>query len=412
MKARCIIHLDMDAYFASVEQRDVPIYRGKPLSVCHTDDPSSIRGIVAAASYEARSFGIKAGMSVLEAKRLCPKGVFIRGNYEKYLYSAKQVIELCKRYSDLVEVYSVDEMFIDMTYTRNLFDDMPVVAGNIQKDVRDELGLSASLGVGPNKLVAKMASEFKKPAGITVVSSSELPQILAPLSIDKIVGIGKRMRKHLESMGIVTIGDLASADEQKLKQKFGIVGYYLHQASLGIDNSSVWPGHNGIDIKSFGHSQALGRGVTDTGELTKILLGITEGVTRRMRKKGYVGRTVTLKLGLARTFSFTRSMSLGEFTNFTNRIYLIAKNLLLKEKELILRYPVTLIGVSMSSLREISKGKQISIFDFLYPKELALNEVVDKIKDKYGERIIIRCRLLDWKGEYRAVPQIELTQNS
>ena len=405
---RDIIHLDMDAYFASIEQRDVPFYRRKPLLVCHTDDPTSIRGVISSASYEARLFGIKSGMSVLEAKKLCPKGIYIQGNYEKYLFNSRKITEICKRYSNLVEIFSVDEMFLDVTGTKRFFGEPVDIARSIQRDIKKILNLSASIGVGPNKLVAKMASEFKKPAGITVIKPDELPQILAPLPVDDIVGVGKRMKRHFDRIGINTIGDLASFPEEPLRKRFGIVGVYLHRAALGIDNSPVSPEDKGIEIKSFGHSSALGSGVSDFSKLSQVLLGLCEGVTRRMRKKGYTGRTVTLRLCLARLFSISRSKSLEGFTDFTYRVYPVARGILNKEKSLFKKYPATLIGVSVSNLRQDNEGRQISIFDLLRPKEQALTRAVDKIKDKYGERVIVRSSLLNWERNYHAVPRIEL----
>ena len=408
---RDIIHLDMDAYFASIEQRDVPFYKKKPLLVCHTDDPTSIRGVVSSASYEARLFGIKSGMSVLEAKKLCPKGSYIQGNYEKYLYNTRKITEICKRYSNLVEIFSVDEMFLDVTLTKRFFGQPVDIARSIQRDIKKRLNLSASLGVGPNKLVAKMASEFKKPAGIMVISPDDLPQILASLPVNDIVGVGRRMKRHFDRIGIKTIGDLANFPEESLRKRFGIVGVYLHRAALGIDNSPVSSEGGGIKIKSFGHSSALGRGVSESNKLSQVLLGLCEGVTRRMRKKGYTGRTVTLRLCLARLFAISRSKSLGDYTDFTHRIYPVARGILLKEKSLFEKYPATLIGVSVGNLKQDKEGRQISVFDLLHPKEQALTGAVDKIKDKYGERTLVRCSLLNWERQYHAVPRIELASS-
>ena len=409
MKERKIIHLDMDSYFASIEQRDVPIYRGKPLVVCHTDDPSSNRGVVSSASYPARAYGLKAGMSVLEAKKLCPKGIYIRGNYDKYLYNTKKIIKICQKYSDLVEVFSIDEVFVDVTPTSHFFGS-PVNAGRaIQKIISQKLGLSVTIGIGPNKLVAKMATEFEKPNGFTVIGKKDLPGILAPLPVGKIVGVGKRTKSYLNSLGVETIGDLSKIPVKVLERKYGVVGLFLHQASLGIDSSPVIPNENILNIKSFGHSSSLGSGCRDLNELKAVLLTLCEGVTRRMRKDGYRGRTVSLRLCFDRLFSLSRSYSMKELSDLTNRIYLIAVQLLEQEEPLFNRYSATLIGVSVTNLiNDKLEGKQISIFDLLNKREFDLTKTVDLIKNKYGESIIVRGSVLDRQKRFYGVPRIEL----
>lgn len=407
-RSRHIIHVDMDAYFASIEQRDMPLYRKKPLVVCHTDDPVSQRGVVSTASYEARAYGIESSMSVLEAKVRCPDAVYLAGNYDKYLHNTKMILDVCKKYSDLVEVFSVDELFMDVTSTSSLFGGSVAIAKEIQNSMKRELDLSCSIGVGPNKLIAKMASEFRKPSGFTVISSEELPDVIAPLPIRKMVGVGRRMARHLDSIGVRTIGELAEVPVDYLEKKFGVVGIALHRASLGLDNSPVLPEHQGEMIKSFGHTSALGKGTTDLKELERILLGLCEGVTRRMRKEGYGGRTIVLRLCLARMIGYTRSCSLGEFTFSTSRIFKVAKKLLRKEKRAVSRYPATLIGVSVTNLTSKEKGYQLSIFDFLDNRELALTKAVDSLKDKYGERVIVRGSLLNWKRRYHSIPKLEI----
>lgn len=405
------IHIDMDAYFASIEQRDFPVYRKKPLVVCHTNDASSVKGIVSTSSYEARKYGVRAAMSVLEAKHLCPQGIFIRGNYQKYLYNTKKIHKICLRFSDMVEIFSVDEFFIDVNRGSHLFSGELKIGLKLQNMIEEELGLSSSVGIGPNKLVAKMASEFKKPRGITIIEEDDLPDTFSPFPVDKLFGVGRKMKKHLEILGINTIGDLANTPEEILKKRFGVIGVALHQAAMGRDFSSV---HNSFDlreaVKSFGHSSALGKGVSDIKELNRITLGLTEGITRRMREDGYVGRTITAKLHLARLFSISRSKSVKSFSHLTSDIFPIAKALLEKEQTLIERYPVTTIGISVNNLTDIKKSHQLSIFDLLAdrPNQLALT--TDSIKNKFGEKSIFRASLLDWKRRYHSVPRLDITR--
>ncbi len=409
MKERQIVHLDMDSYFASIEQRDIPFYRGKPLIVCHTDDPSSNRGVVSSASYPARTYGVKSGMSVLEAKKFCPKGICIKGNYDKYLYNTKKIIEICRRYSDLVEVFSIDEVFIDITPTSHFFGSSVTIGKSIQQTVKKDLGLSVTIGIGPNKLVAKMATEFEKPNGFTVVKKDDLPNILAPLPVGKIVGVGKRTESYLNSIGVVTIGDLSKISVKVLERKYGVVGFFLHQASLGIDYSPVLPSESGLKIKSFGHSSSLGNGCRDLTALKVILLSLCEGVTRRMRKEGYRGRTITLRLCFERLFSISRSCSLGELTDLTNRVYSITVQLLEQEKRIFNKYSATLIGVSVTNLaNDKLEGRQVSIFDLLNKRQSDLAKAVDLIKNKYGERIIVRGSTLNRQKQFYGVPRIEI----
>lgn len=395
--ARTIIHVDMDAYFASIEQRDAPMYRKKPLLVCHTDDLSSYRGVVVAASYEAREYGIKAGTPVLEAKLKLPGAVYVAGNYDKYLHNTRCLVETCEKYTDLVEVYSIDEAFLDITPTIGLFSSAKDAAVSLQKEVDRKLRLTCSVGVGPNKLVAKMASEFKKPSGLAVVEPKDLPDILTPLPVDSIPGIGRRMAKHLDAIGIKTIGHLAAAPVEMLKRKFGVIGEILSQAAIGVDDNPVIPTHKGMDVKSFGQSLSLGKGSTDIAYLRDVLLSLCDGATRRMRKSGYLGRTVAVYIYLSRLFGLSRQTNIGAYTDLPKQVFDIARDTLislLEERAALDIYPVTKIGVSVTNLVQKESGRQISIFDLFYEKEAALTSTVDRLKNRYGEKAITRCSLL------------------
>jgi len=405
---RTVIHVDMDAYFASIEQRDAPIYRKKPLLVCHTDDLSSYRGIVAAASYEAREFGVKAGMSVLEAKLKLPSATYVAGNYEKYLYNTRRLMRICEKYTDLVEVYSIDEAFLDITPTVDFFGSAEKAAIGLQKEVQDKLRLTCSVGVGPNKLVAKMASALKKPSGLMVIKAHDLPGIFAPLPVDSIPGIGRRMSKHLNSIGIRTIKHLASAPVELLKSKFGIVGEMLHRAASGIDDSPVTPTHRGTEVKSFGQSLSLGKGSTDIDFLCDVLLALCDGATRRMRKAGYLGRTVAVHICLDRLFELNRRAGIGAYADLPGRVYGVAKDLLLRERASLDIYPVTKLGISVTNLIKGDIGQQASVFDFLDEKEAAVTSTIDRLKNKYGEKSITRCSLMGIRDEYKGSPRAEI----
>ncbi|OFW69856.1 MAG: hypothetical protein A2V52_02565 [Actinobacteria bacterium RBG_19FT_COMBO_54_7] len=249
---RCILHLDMDAYFASVEQRDVPIYRNRPLLVCHTTSDFCSHGVVAAASYEARKYGIKAGTPVWEARQRCPRGFFVHADIPKYLENSRQILNICERRAHRTEVFSIDEVFLDLTSPLREYSPGGErwqaaidLAGSLKSDIRRELGLKASVGIGPNKLVAKMASEFQKPDGLTLVTPEQLPDIFASLPIKKMIGVGGRMQRNLRAMGIETIGDLARSPKEVMEWRFGVIGGLLWKAAWGRDDSPVVAGGGG-----------------------------------------------------------------------------------------------------------------------------------------------------------------------
>jgi DNA polymerase IV len=403
VKVKTYLHLDMDAYFASIEQRDNPRYRGRPLLVCHSDDAAGLSGVVSAASYEARPFGVKSGMSVFEAKKLCPQGVYLIGNYDKYSHNTQEIINICGEFTDRVEVYSIDEMWLDITGTKRFFGGEPGrLAYLLQQRIKRRLGLSSSIGVGPNRLVAKMAGEFHKPGGITVIRPHDLPHILAPLPVGDLFGVGRRIKKRLGAVGVITIGDLAELPSGYLHKKFGVMGLWLKRAALGLDDSVLAAGRQQTapTVKSFGHSAALGGGEADLEKLSQILLGLCEGVTRRMRRRRYAGRTITLRLCLARLFGFTRSLTIPEGVDLAERVYPLARDLLLAEAEVLRQYPATLIGVSVGNL--VQGQQQLSIFDALDDRQVRLAAAVDGIKDKYGDRSVTRATLVGWKRRYHS----------
>ncbi|MDY6795677.1 MAG: DNA polymerase IV [Actinomycetota bacterium] len=401
---RCILHLDMDAYFASVEQRDVPIYRGRPLVVCHTSSDFCSHGVVATASYEARRWGIKAGMSVWEARTRCPRACFVHADIPKYLDSARRILRVCERRSHRVEVFSIDEVFLDLTRLLKAragdgrWEAALEMGRALKEDIRRELSLTASVGIGPNKLVAKMASEFQKPDGLTLVLPEQLPGILAPLAVNKLVGVGSRMRRNLGAMGIETIGDLARTPVEVLEWKFGVIGRLLWRGAWGRDDSLVGMSGQDHEVKSFGHSLSLRRGTGEVDLLENTLLGLCEAVTRRMRREGYLGRTVNLRLRVGYAMGYARAMTLGEYTDLPSPVYSAARDLLRREASSgIWLEPITTVGVSVSQLRRGEGGRQVTLWDCLDPREEKLTAALDALRDKYGEGVITRASLL---GEF------------
>lgn len=395
---RCILHLDMDSYFASVEQRDHPLYRGAPLVVCHTSSDFCTHGVVATASYEARVFGIKAGMSVWEARSRCPKVHMVHADIPKYLYNTRRIVRLCEKYSPLSEVFSIDEVFLDLTRRvgPGEWEAARGLAGEVKRKIREEVGLTCSVGLGPNKLVAKMASEFEKPDGLTIVRPEQLPAILAPLAVNKLVGVGPRMLGHMRALGIERVGDLARTPVRVLEKRFGVMGRLLHLAARGIDYSPVGGRDEGDLVKSFGHSLSLRGGSDDLEVLANTLLGLAEAVTRRMRRDGYLGRTVCLRLRIGYGRGCTRSITLKDHTCLPRPIFNAARSLLEREaanddwEE-----KITTVGLSVSQLRRRSEGCQLSVWDWLDPREEKLLRALDGLRDKYGEDVVTRASLLD-----------------
>lgn len=396
-EGRCILHLDMDAYFAAVEQRDLPIYRGVPLVVCHTSSDFCIHGVVATASYEARQWGIKAGMSVWEARSLCPHAHFVHANIPKYLYNTRRIVKLCERYTSRTEVFSIDEVFLDLTprVGNNGWEHSLHLARELKEDLKKELGLTASVGLGPNKLVAKMASEFRKPDGLTLIRPEQLPDLLSPLPVDRLVGVGSRMLRQMRSLGIERIGDLAQTPAKLLERRFGIMGRVLHLAAQGKDYSPVGGGYEENLIKSFGHSLSLRGGSNDLEALSNTLLGLVDAVARRMRKEGYLGRTVILRLRVGYSRGYARAATLGKYTCLPRPIFQVARSLL--EREALSgawEDKITTVGVSVSQLKKAEEGRQLSIWDYLDPREHQLISALDKLYDKYGEGVVTRASLL------------------
>lgn len=401
-EGRCVLHLDMDAYFASVEQRDVPLYRNRPLIVCHTSSDFCSHGVVATASYEARRWGIKAGMSVWEARSRCPHACFVHADIPKYLDNARRILSICERRSHRVEVFSIDEAFMDLTASlqsrspgKERWEAALEVGRGLRGDIRREVGLTASVGIGPNKLVAKMASEFQKPDGLTLVTPDQLPEILAPMAVDKLVGVGRRMRRNFRAMGIETIGDLARTPLEVMEWKFGVIGRLLWRAAWGRDDSPVVRSGQSHEVKSFGHSLSLRGGTEDLDYLENTLLGLVDAVTRRMRRDGYLGRTVSLRLRVGYSMGYARARTLEEPTDLSAPLYAAARELLRREAcSGLWKEPITTVGVSVSQLRRRDEGKQMTIWDCLDPRQERLTAALDALRDRYGEGVVTRASLL------------------
>ena len=393
---REILHLDLDAFYASVEVLDHPDLSGKPVIVGGGEK----RGVVTAASYEARKYGVHSAQPVATARRLCPDGVFLPVRMGRYKEMSDRVFEIFRRFSPLVEALSIDEGFLDVTGTERLFGGALEVARKIKEAVASETGLTVSAGVAASKFVAKIASDMNKPDGLTVVPRGKEKEFLGPLPVGKLWGVGKVTETALHRMGVKTIGDLASVPAENLKKRFGKHGLHLHRLANGIDDREVEPEH---EVKSIGHEDTYDEDIRDREAIGKELLSLAHRVSSRLRRKGFRGRTVTLKVKYHDFTQVTRAATLPSPTDDGATIYRTVIPLLKKTEAG--RRPVRLLGISVSHFGEKrfprEEWGQIPLFGqrpeprppssrgttARDPARTAkLNEAVDRIREKYGER--------------------------
>lgn len=387
MDDRRIVHIDMDAFFAAVEQRDNPSLRGKPVII---GGSAESRGVVSTASYEARRYGVHSAMPMTEAKRRCPNGIFLPVNGVKYREASSRIFNIFKRYSPLVEGLSLDEAFLDLTGCEKLFGPVVSIARQIKNEIKDEVGLTASVGISYCKFLAKMASDMEKPDGLTIITPNDLFSRIHPLPISKLWGVGKKAAPQLERLGIRTIGDAATMDLHAIRRHVGSLADHIHLLARGIDPRPVEPHH---ERKSVGQEITFAEDVADIEFLRATLLAQSEIVARELRLRKLEAKTVTLKLRYPSFQTVTRSNTMTEPTQLDDMIYRMALNLLAK-CELKPRGKVRLIGISTSGLIPERGHQQVSLFDEIPEKSHKLMQAVDLIKDKFGERAVTRARLV------------------
>jgi DNA polymerase-4 len=381
---RTILHVDLDAFFAAVEQRDRPELRGKPVIV-GGGGPNE-RGVVSAASYEARAFGVHSAMPLRTAGRLCPHGVFLPVDGRKYQQASKEVMGILRRYTDLVQPISIDEAFLDVTGSRQLFGDGETIARAIKQAVRDEVGLTASVGVATTKLVAKIGSDLRKPDGLVVVPPGEEAAFLAPLPISRLWGVGEKTAVALRDFGVVTIGDLASLPPAAMERRFGTHGSALVARAHGIDTDPV---ATGDPAKSIGHEHTFGTDTSEPEQIERTVLGMADGVAWRLRAAGLKAATITLKLRDTNFVTISRQTTLDTPADLTEPIYEAAIELLRRELH---GQRIRLVGVTASNFRE---REQLAMFAGPdEPRRHQAAEAMDTIRRKYGERAVTRGRLV------------------
>jgi DNA polymerase-4 len=387
MHNKVIMLVDMNCFYASVHQALDTTLRGKPVIVA--GDSKERHGIVLAKSYECKKYAkITTGMSFYEAKALIPHAIFINPQHDLYLRYSVEINKILETFSPLVEPFSIDESFIDVSGCEKLFGLPLEIAQKIQDKIYDDLHIPCSIGIGVNKLCAKQAAEFKKPMGISTLWPPEVNEKLWPLPIDTLFGIGRRLKKRMNSLRIDTIGDLANYDVDILKRHFGVMGLYLWKHANGIDDGFVDP--HSIDInKSIGNQITLATDYTrDT--VKTIIMNLAEEVGSRVRVGEYVGRTIHLTIRDCDLAFYGWSYTLPEATELTEEIYQASVTLL--EDKWPEHKKIRMIGVSLCNL---SKKVQHQYSFFTAKDKLeVLNQTVDKIRESYGQKSIVRGRSL------------------
>lgn len=392
-KERLVMHIDMNAYFASVEQSCRPFLKGKPVLVSADPygTPKGARSVAATASYEAREYGVHAGMPLFEALRLCPHAIVVEGDARKYLSISLRILEILETFTDLVEPYSIDEAFIDVTSTAHLFGGKVAVAREIKRTARQEFGITCSIGIGPNKLTAKMASNMEKPDGLVVIEKKDLPEAIWNLSVDAIPGVGCRRKFKMNLMGIKTIRDLALHPRENLRRAFGIVGEYLQQCAWGRDDSPVVSISKIPDPKSISAASTFFENTSDSELILSALFYLSEKAAVRLRKHRLKARVIGAWVRDKDFSSKGKMKKLPAEVESFEKIYHHAKEIF-KENYLPPEKPVRLVGVYLSGL-SAALFEESSLFPEIQKREL-IDRVLFEAREKFGTKAVFRARSL------------------
>ncbi len=395
---RCIMHLDMDAFFAAVEQRDRPELRGKPVVVC--SDPQggeAPRGVIAAASYEAKRKGVNSGMPLYKARRIHSDLIAVSGNRKKYKQAHQTIFDILLRYSPEIEPASIDEFFADVSHLEKNDAAIQTTVSEIKRAIQKQLGewVSASVGIGPNRLVAKLASNFNKPNGLTIVPSRQVSRFMNELNLEDLWGLGEKGVAKLRQMGIKSIRDLQNANEINLRRFFGINAYHIKRLARGQDSSALKPFYKEDPPKSMGHQVTLSQNTTDKEQLKALLAGLVGKVGLRLRAQGYQARTIKLILRYSDFKTVSWQTQLNYPTVLDKTIYTHAAGLLDK---IFLKRPVRLVGVVVASLRPTGHPQQLSLWEEGEDSAASLQRTLDCINDCEAANVfparLVNCKRL------------------
>jgi len=435
--SRLVFHLDMDAFFASVEQARNPNLRGKPVVV---GGAVNGRGVVSTCSYEARPFGVRSAMPIAEARRLCPNAIFLEGDPEKYVAYSREILRLLRDFTPAVEPWSVDEAFLDMTATAERWGG-PIEAGRaIKSAIRARFDLATTIGIAPSKLLAKMVSGQAKPDGLRWLRDEEVAAFLEGMPVGEMWGIGEKTTAFLAGLGIRTIGELGRASRSEMGRRMGVIGERLVLMGRGRDDTPVVPYYDAEPPKSIGHETTVPRDLRAWGEVERTLLWLADKVARRMRVEGYRGRTVTAKIRFASFRTITRRRTVGEATDEVRPIYAAALGLVREgagcpsaggasrsprparnerpraegkeqgtpiasedrarwratgpaDGDTALREPIRLLGISCSGLERSALAEVAPLFEES-ARARAGTIAGDLVRDRFGEAALVRARLL------------------
>lgn len=386
---RAIIHIDMDAFYASVEQRDNPELKGKPVIIGGSVES---RGVVSTASYEARKYGVHSAMPMAEAHRLCPDGVYLPVDMQKYRLVSHQIMDIFHRFTPEVEAISLDEAFLDVTASQKLFGTAEEIGREIKRLIKTELNLTASVGLAYNKFLAKLASDMDKPDGFYQIGPEELESKVWPLPVRRMMGVGGKTAQLLEGMGVRTIGQLAKMNMGLLEHILGKQGIMMYEVANGVDNRMVEPVR---ESKSVGRETTFPKDISERYVLETILFTLADDVCHTLRATNLKGRTVSIKIRYPDFQSITRAQTLDGYTSSFEPVFEAVKQLM--EHNYKDGTPVRLIGVTVSGLKkddEIIEQQDLFFDGGAQKKQAALNSVMDKINEKYGGDTVHRARKL------------------